>query len=158
DLGFDRPKQARPANQALYSTGPALRFFETTRSLQPARQVNAVVRPLLGKGAAMGYTHYWTWQEGPDERRLRGCLADMRQVRAAAPEVLAGREGEGDLAFEPARVCFNGAGEHAAETFDFPGVEGFNFCKTRYEPYDRVVTACLLAAHDHFPPQLLDIS
>src|SRR5438132_967065 len=29
----------------LHLTGPALRFFETLRSLQPARQVNAVVRP-----------------------------------------------------------------------------------------------------------------
>ena len=28
----------------LHLTGPALRFFETSRSLQPARQVNAVVR------------------------------------------------------------------------------------------------------------------
>ena len=32
----------------LHLTGPALRFFETSRSLQPARQVNAVVRPQEG--------------------------------------------------------------------------------------------------------------
>jgi SAM-dependent methyltransferase len=32
-----------PANQQLHLTGPTLRFFETTRCLQPARQVNAVV-------------------------------------------------------------------------------------------------------------------
>jgi len=32
------------ANKALHLTGPALRFFETSRSLQPARQVNAVIR------------------------------------------------------------------------------------------------------------------
>src|ERR1044071_709863 len=31
------------ASQPLHLTGPALRFFETPRSLQPARQVNAVV-------------------------------------------------------------------------------------------------------------------
>ena len=31
--------------QALHLTGPALRFFETSGSLQPARQGNAVVRP-----------------------------------------------------------------------------------------------------------------
>jgi hypothetical protein len=29
--------------KALHLTGPALRFFETLRSLQPARQVNAIV-------------------------------------------------------------------------------------------------------------------
>jgi hypothetical protein len=28
----------KPANKALHLTGPALRFFETLRSLQPARQ------------------------------------------------------------------------------------------------------------------------
>jgi Ankyrin repeats (3 copies) len=33
-----------PPNKALHLTGPARRFFETSRSLQPARQVNAVVR------------------------------------------------------------------------------------------------------------------
>ncbi len=32
----------------LHLTGPALRFFEISRSLQPARQVNAVVRPQEG--------------------------------------------------------------------------------------------------------------
>src|SRR5262245_20168162 len=38
--------EGSPANQALHLTGPASRFSETSRSLQPARQVNAVVRPL----------------------------------------------------------------------------------------------------------------
>ena len=33
-----------PPNKALHLTGPALRFFETSRSLQPARQVNGVVQ------------------------------------------------------------------------------------------------------------------
>jgi hypothetical protein len=32
-------------NEALHLTGPAWRFFETSRSLQPARQVNAAVSP-----------------------------------------------------------------------------------------------------------------
>src|ERR1700731_2146642 len=44
--------------QALHLTGPALRFFETSRSLQPARQVNAVVRRQR-------------LQMGPDERAIR---------------------------------------------------------------------------------------
>jgi RNA recognition motif-containing protein len=34
-----------PPNKALHLTGLALRFFETSRSLQPARQVNAFVSP-----------------------------------------------------------------------------------------------------------------
>src|SRR5206468_3586523 len=33
-----------PPNKALHVTGPTLRFSETSGSLQPARQVNAVVR------------------------------------------------------------------------------------------------------------------
>src|SRR5262245_59838170 len=36
----------REPSKALHLTGPASRFFETSRSLQPAPQVNAVVRPL----------------------------------------------------------------------------------------------------------------
>jgi hypothetical protein len=35
-----------PANHALHLTGPASRFFEASRSLPPARQVNAVVMRL----------------------------------------------------------------------------------------------------------------
>src|SRR5262245_31820857 len=38
------PREAMISIKALHLTGPALRFFETPRSLQPARQVNAVVR------------------------------------------------------------------------------------------------------------------
>ena len=37
-----------PANQPLHLTGPALRFSETSRSLQPVRQVKGVVRPPEG--------------------------------------------------------------------------------------------------------------
>src|SRR5437588_522889 len=37
-----------PPNKALHLPGPALRFFETSLSLQPARQVNAVVRRTKG--------------------------------------------------------------------------------------------------------------
>ena len=33
-----------PPNKALHLTGPALRFSDTSGSLRPARQVNAVVR------------------------------------------------------------------------------------------------------------------
>ena len=39
-----RRRRKAAANKAFHLTGPALRFFETSRSLQPARQVNAVVR------------------------------------------------------------------------------------------------------------------
>src|SRR5262245_12641822 len=35
-------------NKVLHLAGPALRFFKASRSLQPARQVNAVVRPQMG--------------------------------------------------------------------------------------------------------------
>jgi hypothetical protein len=40
------PEDNRRRTMALHLTGPALRFFETSRFLQPARQVNAVVRRL----------------------------------------------------------------------------------------------------------------
>jgi hypothetical protein len=39
--------------QALHLTGPAVRFFEASRSLQPARQVNAGVRPETAKDTSV---------------------------------------------------------------------------------------------------------
>jgi hypothetical protein len=51
----------------------------------------------------------------------------------------------------------NGIGDGANEPFVFPGELGFNFCKTEGKPYDAVVTACLLVAHDHFPTSVLSI-
>jgi hypothetical protein len=56
------------------------------------------------------------------------------------------------------QVDFNGVGDNAHEPFEFPGEEESNACKTEFKPYDEVVTACLLVAHDHFPSSVLTIA
>jgi len=108
--------------------------------------------------ARAGYSHYFNWNAPPDEARLRACIADMERIVAAAGRLVAGLDGSGAPIVEPLKIEFNGRGESAHETFLFPGKGGFNFCKTQYKPYDAVVTACLIAARDYFPPSTLTIA
>ena len=106
----------------------------------------------------MGYSHYWEWHGTPDKGRLSACLADMQRLVDAAQQPLAGPEDDEDQELGPLQFAFNGIGDHAAEPFEFPGFDGFNSCKTRHRPYDEIVTACLLVARNHFPPEMLEIS
>jgi hypothetical protein len=101
--------------------------------------------------------HYFMWQRPPDEKSLQPCLAEMQQLVAAADAVLAGPSGEGQPLIKPHRLQFNGRADAARDPFTFPGPPGLNTCKTDYKPYDKVVTACLLVARDHFPPGILMI-
>lgn len=105
-----------------------------------------------------GYTHYFVWQDSPDEVALANCIAEMKLIIEAKKDILAAAGGEGDPTSETLKVQFNGIGADAHEPFSFPGTNGFNFCKTQWKPYDAVVVACLLVARDHFPPDVLEIS
>lgn len=105
-----------------------------------------------------GYTHYFTWTKKPGAAQLNACVKDMARIVDAAQEQLAGPEGDGTPLIEPANIEFNGRGSDAHEPFVFPGQAGFNFCKTDGKPYDATVTACLLAARDHFSPDELKIA
>jgi hypothetical protein len=60
----------RPANNALHLTGPALQFFETSRSLRSAGQVNVSFSILRV---------WWDWRDGP--RRLGLRCPQRQQVR-----------------------------------------------------------------------------
>jgi hypothetical protein len=108
--------------------------------------------------ARAGYTHYFTWSQPPDEAPLKACIADMGKIVAAAKDLVAGPDGNGTPVVGATHIEFNGRGNNAHEPFVFPGNAGFNFCKTQYKPYDAVVTACLIAAHDHFPSSVLAIA
>ncbi len=116
---------------------------------------------LLGPAASSavaGYCHYYTWQQTPDENKLRACIADMRRIIEASSVPLSDGEGEGGKPFlTPLELHINGVGEDAHEPFVFPSGPGFNFVKTNGKPYDVVVVACLLAARDHFGPDELII-
>jgi hypothetical protein len=108
-----------------------------------------------------GYTHYFIWHRKPDLESLRACIAEMRElVEASRNLVEEVDDGRGRLNSKVS-VAFNGIGEEMMhEDFIFPGGSArrdFNFCKTAGKPYDAVVTACLIAARDHFPPEILDI-
>jgi hypothetical protein len=83
-------------------------------------------------------------------------LIVSRKAILVSPDVEGAKAGQ--LKLEALKVDFNGLGEDAHEPFVFPGQPGFNFCKTAYKPYDEVVTACLIAARDYFPPSILNIS
>jgi hypothetical protein len=118
--------------------------------------------------ANAGYTHYYTWLQKPNDSAVRECIAEMRRIVDAHRSILAGPEAEGPPEVTPLRLAINGIGDEGHETFLFPGdvdsvpkdpriPKGFNFCKTAAEPYDEVVTACLLAARDHFAPSVLKI-
>lgn len=59
-------------------------------------------------------------------------------------------------------ILFNGLAPLDYETFGFPLAPfpddpDFSFVKTAKRPYDEVVVACLLVAHDHFPNDVLEI-
>src|SRR5438105_5345780 len=71
------------ANNALHFTGPALRFFETSRSLQPARQVNAVVMPDR-KGDCDAPVHF---RYGRATRDCCRALSGRRRGQIARAEV-----------------------------------------------------------------------
>jgi hypothetical protein len=122
---------------------------------------------LLAAGTACaGYTHYWNWKAEPDPKILGNCLSDMRRIIAARQAIL--NVYDVDV---PDKVHFNGRADDAYEDFAFPRefpesirakmpkeTRDFHFCKTMWKPYDEVVTACLIAARYHFPPDVLEIS
>src|ERR1700744_2912183 len=112
---------------------------------------------LLSAEAQAGYTHYFTWHGKPNDAALAQCVTEMRSVLEARKSILAGPEGTGSPAIGPMKIEFNGVGADEYEPFVFPGGDESNFCKTAAMPYDEVVTACLLIAHDHFPSSILSI-
>jgi hypothetical protein len=128
--------------------------------------------PAVARG---GYDQYFVWKIDPPVDRINQCVSEMRQLIQARRDLL--ELTPPNPAFKGFDVVrFNGIGDHQEEDFVFPGntlsfnflslyskqpipmnLIGFNPCKTNYEPYDEVVTACLLVARDYFPPQELSI-
>jgi hypothetical protein len=115
--------------------------------------------------ADAGYTHYYIWKQPPDEAALKACVADMNRLIEARKSILVSPDlpesTPGSPKLNSTNVDFNGIGDQACEPFVFPFVfpdrNSFNFCKTQGEPYDEVVTACLIIARDHFPAAVLEI-
>ena len=112
---------------------------------------------LLCSSALAGYDQYFTWHTNPNSAALKDCISEMRLIIQARTNILAGPLGSNNVVIDAYHVELNGIGANANESFIFPGDFGFNSCKTEVKPYDAVVTACLLVAHDHFPSSELSI-
>ena len=89
----------------------------------------------------MGYTHYWTLENGLEsaswDKFFKGALEIIQTAKDAGIAL------DDDSATE--LIHFNGVGENAHETFSITSEDvGFDFCKTAEKPYDTVVTAVLI--------------
>ena len=112
----------------------------------------------------MGYTHYWTPKVSTAED-FKKFAATCKELHDALPEktesaggyhgddelVIKGGLGEDEPIFSDEMVWFNGDAEKGLdhETFALSHKDAdWEFCKTARKPYDLLVCACLLAAHD----------
>ena len=67
----------------LHLTGPASRFFETSRSSQPAGQVNAVVRHRAEAGTLWDPNESWTFTVSPSQRGREQCSLEATVAYSA---------------------------------------------------------------------------
>jgi len=89
----------------------------------------------------MGYTHYWTIENGIEQSKWDEFLQGARQIIETATEAGILLE---DNSAESA-IYINGVGADSHEVFVITSEDiGFNFCKTAQKPYDTVVTAILI--------------
>lgn len=89
----------------------------------------------------MGYTHYWTLENGIEQADWNKFLEGARKIIETAKD--AGILIEDNSA--GVSIYFNGVGRDAHETFVITSEDtGFSFCKTAEKPYDTVVTAILI--------------
>ena len=100
----------------------------------------------------MGYTHYWTLQNGIEQSLWDKFLEGARQIIGTAED--AGILLEDDSA--GSAIFLNGVGAGAHETFSITSEDvGYDFCKTAQKPYDTVVTAILIHAKKVFGNDIL---
>jgi hypothetical protein len=100
----------------------------------------------------MGYTHYWTLQNGIEQSVWNEFLEGARQIIGTADE--AGIQLEDKSS--DSEIIINGVGAGAHETFVITSEDvGYDFCKTGQKPYDTVVTAILIHAKKVFGNEIL---
>lgn len=108
----------------------------------------------------MGYTHYWNIGRPLTNEEFDGLARDIKAIVEASDVAIAGWDGTGepeygeDSGYGP-RIALNGARPNGHESFVIVSARamrnprtGFDFCKTRGDYYDVVVTASLLALRD----------
>lgn len=109
----------------------------------------------------MGYTHYFYRKPELDPEKYKKLVEDIKKIIAAGGVTIKNGMGEGEPVLTDEEVLFNGDADqgHDHETLALErfvssrdGRDGmaFEFCKTARKPYDKVVTASLIAAKFHF--------
>jgi len=98
----------------------------------------------------MGYTHYWESKKRFTDPQWTKLLRITQAIFAATKtpvqyETNDNRQPE----IDPEFIRFNGVENDGHETFVLSrGQIEFDCCKTAYKPYDEIVVAILIAAHD----------
>lgn len=100
----------------------------------------------------MGYTHYWTSKIATEDK-FKEFASTCKKLYKTLPDtiVIRGGNGKGKPLFRNDEVWFNGDGERSLshETFCIELEDnGWSFCKTGRKPYDILVCAVLIAAHE----------
>jgi len=112
----------------------------------------------------MGYTHYWTPKVVTEEKfaefsktckKLHDNLPNTSKTAGGYHSnetiEICGWDGTGKPEFSDVMVSFNGNQDKDLdhETFNVQADKTeWNFCKTARKPYDLLVCACLIAAHE----------
>lgn len=101
----------------------------------------------------MGYTHYFEQNRHLTDEEFNNIVLDFLKVVGRPHGIqIAGWNGMPDTKPEVTQtvISFNGLGEDSHETMVLKQVaHGFQFCKTAYKPYDRLVTALLIIVNYH---------
>lgn len=102
----------------------------------------------------MGYTHYFKkTEELPQDVWEESFIPEAAQIMKESGVALGDNFGNVDSkpVITQDVLSFNGISPDDYETFSLSRKrEDFNFCKTQYRPYDKVVVAILMLAEEHF--------
>lgn len=88
----------------------------------------------------MGYTHYWESKTEIPADVWEGICKDTKQLAAAFDSPIR------DLTISKVEIFFNGD----CESFELTRAPAWECCKTRREPYDKLVCAVLGVAAQRF--------
>jgi hypothetical protein len=101
----------------------------------------------------MGYTHYWK-HNGFTDNQWNLLLDTSREIitNTGCKIVNAFGEENTNPLLDDRCISFNGAGDQSCESFYLTKSEQlFEFCKTRRNPYDKVVVGIMKSAKDINP-------
>ena len=98
----------------------------------------------------MGYSHSYTLQKHADPR-FAEITRDVNDIITASEIPMGDANGNpgSQPQLGPELIRLNGIQPQHCETFLYPAPEGWEYCKTGYQPYDVIVCATLMAMKHH---------